>query len=81
MPAVRQSIEELPACSVLVSPFHQHNMLRLNLFPKRLRHFVTHEQVNPERQVAFLERLAQIADSAALLQRGKDNQIEIGLRP
>ena len=80
-PAVRQSTEELLACSDLGSPFHQHDMLRLYLFLERLRHLVPHEQIHPERQVAFVERLAQVADSTALLRRGKDNQVEIGLRP
>ena len=79
-PAVRQSIEELLACSFLVSPFHQHDTLHLDLIPECLRHLVPHEQVHPERQVAFLERFAQVSDTAPLLWPGKDNQIEIGLR-
>ena len=65
-PAVRQSIEELLACSFLVSPFHQHDTLHLDLFSERLRHLVPHEQIHPERQVAFLERLTQVSDAAAL---------------
>ena len=56
-------------------------MLHTNPVPKHLRHLVPHEQVHPERQIAFLERLAQVADSSMLFRRGKDNQIEVGLRP
>ena len=79
-PAFRQSIEKHLACSVLVFASHQHDMLHPDLLPERLRHLVPHEQVHPERQIAFLERLAQVSDTAPLLRGGKDDQIEVGLR-
>ena len=55
-------------------------MIPFDLLAKRFRYVVPHEQVHPERQVAFLECLPQVADTPNLLGRGEYHEVEIGLR-
>ena len=53
-------------------------MLILNPAPKRIRHLVPYEQVDPERQVALLERLPQVADLRPLFRCREDDEVEVG---
>ena len=59
---------------------HQHRMIRFNLFPELFRYGVPDEQVDSERQVAFLERFPEIGNTGLLARRGEYHQIQVGLR-
>ena len=61
-------------------PFHQYNMISLNLLMERLGHIVPDEEIHPERQAAFLERFPEIGNPAVLLRRCEYHQVEVGLR-
>ena len=63
-----------------VGSFRQSNPLRLDVLPEQIRNVIPHEQVDPERQAAFLECPPQVADKMPLLGCAGDYEIEIGPR-
>lgn len=56
-------------------------MLPLDFFPKRLWHILPYEHIHSKREIAFVERLAQICHLAAQSRFRERYQIEIGRRP